>query len=129
AKCAKAGKNLTDLIADLPEPKEAAEVRLHFTENCDFKALGASLIHELEQYVEDKPYITPAPDNHEGIRINFDRDHGDGWALVRLSLHEPILPVNVESNKEGGNALILSELYSFFTGYNFLDLQPFKKFL
>lgn len=129
AKCAKAGKNLTDLIADLPEPKEAAEVRLYFTENCDFKALGAGLIHELKQYVEDKPHITPAPDNHEGIRINFDKDHGDGWVLVRLSLHEPILPVNVESNKEGGNALILSELYSFFAGYNFLDLQPFKKFL
>ena len=129
AKCAKEGKNLTDLIADLPEPEEAAEVRLHFIDGCDFKALGQSVIHELEGYVEDKPYLSPAPDNHEGIRINFDKDHGNGWALVRMSLHEPIMPVNVESNQAGGNALILKELHSFLSQFNFLNLEPIKKYL
>ncbi len=129
AKCAQKGENLTDLISDLPEPKEAAEVRLHFADDCDFKSLGASVIHDLSQYVEERPYLTPAPDNHEGIRINFDRDHGNGWALVRMSLHEPIMPINVESNMKGGNKLILKELESFLSAYKFLDIQPIKKHL
>lgn len=36
------------------------------------------------------------------MRLNFDPEHGDGWLLVRMSLHDPILPCNLESKKEGG---------------------------
>ena len=70
---------------------------------------------------------SPAPENHEGIRLNFDKEHGDGWALVRLSLHEPILPVNVESNSKGGAKKIARELYTFLKQYDFLDLSALKR--
>ena len=130
AKCAKEGKDLMALIADLPEPREAAEIRLKFVPGCDFKALGAGLLKELQEYVGKTPYLSPAPNNIEGVRINFDGEHGDGWALVRMSLHEPILPINVESNRTGGNQIIAKELYAFLSGYeSFLLTENLKNYI
>ena len=127
AKCAKEGKDLMALIADLPEPAEAGEVRLKFTPGCDFKTLGAGVIADFTKYAESCPHLTLAPDNCEGVRVNFDKEHGNGWALVRMSLHEPIMPINVESNDVGGNAKIKAELYAFLSKYDFLDTENLKK--
>ena len=127
AKCAKEGKDLMALIADLPEPAEAGEVRLKFTPGCDFKTLGAGVIADFTKYAEGCPHLTLAPDNCEGVRVNFDKEHGNGWALVRMSLHEPIMPINVESNDVGGNAKIKAELYAFLSKYDFLDTENLKK--
>ena len=130
AKCAKEGKDLMALIADLPEPREATEIRLKFVPGCDFKALGTGLLKDLQAYVGKTPYLSPAPNNFEGVRINFDGEHGDGWALVRMSLHEPILPINVESNRTGGNQIIAKELYAFLSGYeSFLLTENLKNYI
>lgn len=123
AKAAKSGKDLLSLIADLPEPAETREVRLKFAEGTDFKTLGNKVLQELEAAVQMRPHLTLAPDNCEGVRINFDKDHGDGWVLVRMSLHEPIMPVNAESNSEGGVAKILATLHEMMNGYAFLDID------
>ncbi len=127
AKCAKEGKDLMSLIADLPEPKEAAEARLSFVPGCDFKVLGAGVIADFTAYANGTPHLSLAPDNCEGVRVNFDKEAGDGWALLRMSLHEPILPVNVESNEQGGNQRIMRALYKFLSAYPFLNLETLKK--
>ena len=128
ARLTKEGKNLLDLIKDLPEPKEAMEVRLKF-ETPDFKAAGKDVISDLTVTAIEKPYLSLAPDNCEGVRINFDKSHGNGWALVRMSLHEPILPINAESNEKGGVKKILNELYKNLKNYPFLNTENLKKSL
>ena len=112
ARLAKEGKSISSLIADLPEPAEAAEVRLGFTEEGkkDFKAYGKAAIEAVQKAVPGMSGASLAPDNFEGVRINFDGAHGDGWALVRMSLHEPIVPVNFESNRAGGCRIIAQNL-------------------
>lgn len=119
AKLAREGKDIADLIADLPEPAEAAEVRLGFTTigKEDFKNNGNYAIRDLQLRVPDLPGMTLAPDNYEGVRINFDKAHGDGWALVRMSLHEPIVPINFESNSAGGCTVIANELIALLAPY------------
>lgn len=119
AQLAKEGKDIGDLIADLPEPAEAAEVRLGFTTlgKQDFKNNGNAAIRELQLRVPDLPGMTLAAENFEGVRINFDKDHGDGWALVRMSLHEPIMPINFESNSKGGCCVIANELIALLAPY------------
>ena len=119
AQLAKEGKDIGDLIADLPEPAEAAEVRLGFTTlgKQDFKNNGNFAIRELQLRVPDLPGMTLAAENFEGVRINFDQDHGDGWALVRMSLHEPIMPINFESNSKGGCCVIANELIALLAPY------------
>ncbi len=127
ADAAAKGKNLLSLIADLPEPKEAAEVRLTFLPGCDYKSLGGDVIKAFAAYAISKPYLSLAPENYEGVRVNFDKSHGNGWALLRMSLHEPIMPINAESASAGGNKLILKELYSFLKGYDFLSAADLEK--
>lgn len=124
---AKEGKNLSDVVKDLPEPKEAEELRPVFKAGCDFKAEGKRIVEELSAYAETLPYVTPASDNYEGIRLNYDGGHGDGWSLVRLSLHEPILPINVESDSVGGAEKIVAFLYGFLKKYDCLDLSVMER--
>ena len=121
----KQGRNLTDMIAELPLPKEAKEVRVKFKPDCDFRTLGLKVIEDFKAYAAKQPHLTPAPDNHEGYRVSYDAAHGDGWALMRMSLHDPILPINAESNSAGGSSKILLDLYEFLKAYEFLDLNPF----
>lgn len=130
AKLAKEGKELEDLISDLPMPAEEAEIRPTFQDpDSDFKSLGQNVLSDLLQFAEKTPYVTLAPDNYEGVRMNFDRAHGDGWILVRMSLHEPILPVNAESNSVGGAKILVREIHSFLSQYPFLNLSPFDQYL
>ena len=129
AKLAKEGRSVSDLIADLPEPAEAAEARLTFTAGADFKTLGNAAIEELKAYVPTAEGLSLAPDNFEGVRINFDKDHGDGWALVRMSLHEPIVPVNFESDEKGGCAAIARGLAQLLSPYaDTIDITPLRNF-
>ena len=51
--------------------------------------------------------------NHEGIRVSFGKDEGDGWFLLRLSVHDPIMPLNIESDAVGGVKLIAGKLYDY----------------
>lgn len=130
ARRAKEGKTLTSLIDDLPMPAEECEIRPTFSDpDSDFKALGARIISDLRAYAEKSSFISLAPDNHEGVRLNFDRAHGDGWVLVRLSLHEPILPINCESNSAGGCALLVRQVYDFLRRYDGLNLSALEAVL
>ena len=121
----KKGKALCQLIADMPLPKEAKEVRVRFRPNVDFKTLGAQVIEDYKRYAQGKDGLVPAKDNHEGYRVSYVGEKGDGWVLLRMSLHDPILPINAESDSVGGAGVILRDVYEFLKQYDFLDLTPF----
>lgn len=125
----KEGYTLESLIADLQEPAESKEFRMNILLD-DFKAYGQQVIDELTAYVATQPGWSLAPNNFEGVRVNLDEAHGNGWFLLRLSLHDPLLPLNIESNDLGGVKIIAKELAAFVAGYDKLDsakLQEFAK--
>ena len=108
-------------------PKEAMEIRLNFQNGCDFKTLGNGILKDFEKQITSLSYTVLTPDNYEGCRANFDEDHGNGWALLRMSLHEPILPINIESDSDFGALKIAKELYYFLKKYPCLDVSPLKE--
>mgnify|MGYP002996672317 FL=1 len=59
--------------------------------------------------------------NYEGIRINTDKDNGDGWLLLRMSVHDPILVLNLESNTAGGTEKMLADVTEFLKAYDKLN--------
>ncbi len=124
ANARKEGRTLESLIADLKEPKEAKEFRFKILAE-DFKTEGQKVLDDLEKAAETKENWFLVPNNYEGVRVNV----GQGWFLLRLSLHDPILPLNVESDEEGGLRPIVEELYDFLKEYEALDLAPVKAFL
>ena len=118
----KEGYTLESLIESLEEPAESIEFRMNILLD-DFKSYGQQVIDELTAYAQKQSGWSLAPSNYEGVRVNLDKDHGDGWFLLRLSLHDPLLPLNIESNSIGGAKQIAKELASFIANYDKLDTQ------
>ena len=120
----KEGYTLESLIASLEEPAESVEFRMNILLD-DFKAYGQQVIDELTAYAQTKEGWSLAPSNFEGVRVNLDEAHGNGWFLLRLSLHDPLLPLNIESNTVGGAKMIAKELAGFVKSYDKLDASKF----
>lgn len=121
AKLRKENKTLSDLISPLKEPAEEKEMRYKI--HCeDFRAYGEKVIADLFEYVDSQDGWTVADDNYEGIRISLDKEHGDGWMLLRLSVHDPVLPFNAESNSKGGVDRIVAQFNDFIDRYENLSL-------
>lgn len=121
AQLRKQGKELDELTASLKEPLESREIRFKILEK-DFRACGEKIIADLTKYAENKEGWNVADDNREGIRVSFDENNGNGWFLLRLSVHDPIMPLNVESDSKGGVEIILNKLNEFLTTTSGLDL-------
>ena len=120
AKGKKQGYNLQSLLEGLEEPEESVEYRMNILTE-DFKTYGQKVIDELKAYVETKDGWSLELPNYEGVRVNLDEKHGNGWFLLRLSLHDPLLPLNIESNSVGGAKIIANELAEFIKNYDLLD--------
>ena len=95
----------------------------------DFKPYGNGILEELRAYVAAQPGWTLAPNNYEGVRVNLNKDHGNGWFLLRMSLHEPLMPLNIESDSEGGAKIIARELFPFLAGFDKLDTAALARFV
>ncbi|KAL6552845.1 hypothetical protein OROHE_008209 [Orobanche hederae] len=97
-------KVLTDMVDGLEEPGFAVELRLKIDQNHadlkggSFREYGEAVLQHLANITESDPKLAEAPINYEGVRVS---GYG-GWFLLRLSLHDPVLPLNIEalSNEE-----------------------------
>ena len=122
------GRTLGSLIADLREPAESREIRLKITAE-DFRAAGEKAIERVLAYAGTAESWHIAPDNREGVRISFDLDGGaeNGWFLLRLSVHDPVLPLNCESDIPGGVKKILQALLAVLEGTEGIDLTGLQE--
>ena len=129
AKESKKGRRLTQLIEEMPLPKEEKEVRVSFRKGVDFQTLGARVIDAFTTYAKTQTWLSIAVDNYEGVRVNYKKGDSWGWALIRMSLHDPILAINAESDEVGGTNIIFADIYSFLMQFDFIDLRSFDKLL
>jgi phosphomannomutase len=118
------GRKLTDLVANLAEPAEAVELRFKLMVP-DFKALGAQVLEHVAS--AQVPGWQPEAENFEGVRINSAA--GDGWLLLRMSLHDPVMPLNIESDRIGGAKIIAAELAPMLQDFEGLDISTIKAYL
>ncbi len=118
------GLQISSVIEALEEPVEAREVRFPINSD-DFAKIGDKVIEDLKAFVKDCPSnaLSLVEPNYEGVRIAFDKTHGDGWCLLRKSLHDPIMPLNLESNVSGGTKIMADILKSFLKKYEAVDIS------
>lgn len=109
------GKNIEGLIAGLAQPAESAEVRYAILEK-DYKAYGQKVLEEFETFARQQPLFHIVQPNYEGVRVSFDDEQVQGWMLLRQSLHDPVMPMNIESRRKGGVQVIMNRLAPFFAG-------------
>ena len=122
AKLNKDGKQIEDIISSLKTPVEEKEIRFTIKLD-DFREYGLSVINDFKALCEKTEGITVSPVNYEGVRVNFNEASGDGWQLLRMSVHEPLLVLNCESNKDGGVNKMLTFFKAFIEKYDKLDLS------
>ena len=96
-------QSVEDLIDAMGEPLESAEFRLAIDDE-NFKEIGQAAINHLRAQAEEGLIVGASivEPNYEGVRIAFDCPQAKGWALLRLSLHDPLLPLNIEASNQGG---------------------------
>lgn len=102
------GQTPDDLIAALQEPAESRELRFGITDP-QFREAGARVLTQFEAFAKESGWRV-ADDSAEGVRVSFSEKQGDGWALLRVSVHDPVMPLNVESNRPGGCEEILAQI-------------------
>ncbi len=118
----KQGKTLGDILNKLKTPAEEKEIRIKINEE-DFVTYGNSVLDDFKEFSDNAKGIERVKLNFEGVKVNFDKKKGDGWLLMRLSLHEPLLVVNCESNSNGGTEKMLESLKDFLSEYKKLNVN------
>jgi len=114
----KEGKSLDSVIESLEEPADEKEIRIPI-KAADFGSYGDTVLEELKAFVEASDELSLEEPNYEGVRINFS----NGWCLLRKSLHDPILPMNMAADEAGGCAVIKETMAAFLEKYDGLDLS------
>ena len=122
ARMRRQGRQLEDLIAALKEPAESAEVRFPIL-RADFAAYGQGVLERLEAYARRMGWPI-ADDSREGVRLTV----GDGWLLLRLSVHDPVMPMNFESDHVGGCREIAAQIRPFLDEQDGLDKSQFEAY-
>lgn len=117
----KDGRNLTDLISDLKDPKFETGYRLNL-KNKDFKPDGEKILAELKEAVEKTDGFTLETPNYEGVRVNVD----GGWFLLRLSLHEPLMPLDIQGNTDDAMDKMIAFIKEFLSAYDCIDSSIIK---
>ena len=112
------GIEFTDVLNELPEPVEEIEIRIPIKDK-DFRACGEKIVENFREYAGKKEDWSLESPNYEGVRVNVGQK---SWFLIRLSLHEPLLCVNIEAEKEGMGNDILEELKDYLKKYEKMEI-------
>ena len=115
-------KKISSMIADLKNPAEAREIRMKLSAD-DFASYADGVLEGLEKFAasDDAPAMSVVSPNYEGVRVSYDDGEVQGWFLLRKSLHEPLMPMNVEAEQEGGCDVICAALGEVLGAYEELD--------
>ncbi len=122
-KSKKEGVNFTDILNEVEEAAEEKEIRFTIKAE-DFRSEGNKVLEALGEYAGNvKGWEIETP-NYEGVRIICD---GNSWFLLRLSLHEPLLCLNIETGEKGKIEEIQGQIYEFLKDFDKVDITPIKK--
>ncbi len=116
SKLASEGKTFDDLLSNLKEPAETREVRMKLLTD-DFRNYGEDFIAYL---TENKSHSWIQEQiNYEGMRFYT----ANGCFTVRLSVHDPVLIINFESDEIGGIDKTLADIVVHLKKFDKIDLS------
>ena len=122
------GQTVFSLIDGLAEPVEALSLRLNILDGEDPAAACQEVVEIILSHTLEDPAWQMAPDSREGVRITFNLDGGvnNAWFQLRMSVHDPIMVLNAESDVPGGVKRILRALYELLKGTELIDMEPLR---
>lgn len=124
AKAKKENKKIESFIEDLPAAGVEGEYRFKITTE-EFKDYGKKVLAAFKERAQAKGL--DLPDSFEGIRISFHDANAEGWMLLRLSLHDPVMPLNVEGKTQKDKDAIIATARELIAGFDKLDTSALDK--
>ncbi|MCL7035450.1 hypothetical protein MKW94_001234 [Papaver nudicaule] len=124
-------KVITDLVEGLEEPGISIELRFKIDQSHadlkggSFRNYGEAVLKHLESTVNSESKLQKAPVNYEGVRVS---GYG-GWFLLRLSLHDPVLPLNIEAPSKEDAVKLGQAVLSAVKNFSALDTSALDKFV
>jgi phosphomannomutase len=106
-----------ELIAELPEPVDSVEFRPRIRVK-DFSAYADDVLLAFNTFVETQDDWALTPNNYEGVHVTCE----NGWILLRKSLHDPVIPINVESDVSGGATALVDRIKAFLGRFDALEI-------
>lgn len=122
------GRELEDLIKNLKEPAEEKALRFNILAE-DFREYGETVIDKLQKGAILKENWIVADDSCEGVKITITDADADGFFILRLSVHDPVMPLNIESNVAGGAKVIANALFEELRMFDGLDLSSLEEYV
>ncbi len=128
AKLAQENTRIDSILEPLNHPIEKEEIRFQITED-DFISCGDKALLHLENWTnknQEEYNILLTNPNYEGVRVEFRSADINGWALLRKSLHDPIMVLNIECNELNGLVKMKKMLLDCFSetiGINFTNFE------
>ena len=105
-------KNISNLIDKFEDPKDSIEFRPLITLN-NFSFYADEILLKFKKYVEEHNSWNLTENNYEGVHAYFK----NGWILMRKSLHDPMIPINIESDIVDGTKKIKLEVVNFLSQF------------
>ena len=120
----------TGLLEGLQEPVESLELRLNIRAD-EPREAAQEMIELILSHTLDDPSWRLARDNREGVRIVFDfgGEVESAWFQLRLSVHDPVMALNLESDVPGGVQWMLEKLAKLLGDDLEVDLGPLRAVL
>ncbi len=123
---------LTDCLNFLKEPAESAEIRIPILVD-NFTEVAKPILEAFKDFTKSYPDYKKVTPNYEGVRLCTNTSNRSGWFLIRLSLHDPILPLQIEANRTGDLTKIIHDIYALLEEINnansVLDLSVFEPYI
>ncbi len=116
AKLGREGRKISSILKALPECVESVEHRINLPID-NYKKLGGEVLEGLKLFAEQQDGWSVVANSYEGVRISVDKQNGDGWLLLRMSVHDPVMALNIESNRVGGADIITEKMRQFIEGF------------
>lgn len=119
------GNRLDALISGLKKPFECREYRMNIRGE-DFAPYGRQVLEAFEKRAKQAGYAV-APDSCEGVRLSFTGTEVQGWVLLRMSLHDPLMPLNLEGARAGDCGRIVEIVKGLLEDFQDLDKSCLEK--
>ena len=122
ARAKKEGRNLQELIADLKQTFADAEVRFPIQTE-EFGEYGQQVLAAFKERAQAAGFSLPG--SFEGVRIRFSKeaDGMEGWCLLRASLHDPVMVLNMEGADDPDLDQIRQAVKGLVEGFSKLDIS------
>lgn len=114
------GKELNSIISDFRESSEQLEFRLNIDAK-NFREYGENILSEIKLKIKNDNELNIADPNYEGVKAYIN--NSKSWFLIRISLHEPILAINIESEYLNGSKEIIDKIRYLLKDFKNINLR------